>query len=1012
MNATRKYKFIFSAVLSIVFLIAGTIQATPGRYEQTLSGPGWKLWLDHNAVWANDDVYMPPVDVSVLPVNPPTCGWGKLDGKTDKVVDVPGTVEQHYWGAIGGAIPDVGGDYRGVSWWSRSFSLPASQRGKRVTIAFTAVNLRAEVFVNRKFVGYDVIGNSPFEIDITDAVNVGGENRLDVRITDPVGNFSWNDNILMRWGKNLVPAVHGFGGITGKVVLKVTDTVHVDDIYVQNKPKPREVEVFVTLGNTANADINGKLTLLIHELGSPANILWKKTVTCKVPVDGKALSLYVKAPKAKLWEFPGHRKLKMANMYEAKVVFESGDGTVRDTALQRFGFRWFDVRTKNGDPRFYLNGKRTFIMAAMTRGFWPVNGMFATDEMAKKDLEACIDLGYNMMLYHRAIGQPHSMDYCDLYGLFSYEEPGGYRLAPNKQDNIEGPDEQAFVWRREKLRRMMIRDRSRPSLLIYNLKNEARNAPDDDDERNMRMMYELDPSRITTYNSDRNRDVGATDFLEKDPYKMHFLPFDPTLRYHGWWDQHHWFSNAGHVDDNYNNPRFYLRHSIVRGDSLPKVPHDELIFWGEEGAFGTMVRIGKIKDRLKVTGAHGFREMEHLDWFETYDRFLDDTGFRSAYPTVDNLTLSLGRNMHYFHGRSIENVRMSNFADAYVLNGWGSGSTRTDIVDMYRNPTADPSILQYYTQPLYVAVKIRDKVLPAGDAPVADIFVINEVNLRGKHTLELDFVNSSDRKLFTKSYPVTITGGETFGELLVENVILPPVSAGYSTLNARITLGGVVKATGFDDVFAVDCSNSAGPGGKIAVIETDGAVAGYLNAARGISVASYTVGMGGLDCIIVGAHEFDDDIAREVCEQAASGVKLIVLVNADKWAEVVNAVSGSKPPTYQGEGIIRFGSLGRHFVGHSPFLRDLPQAQGMNWEYQTFYHTRNVSGLRIHPWGVDTIVAMGGQHTKDLLTSLCRIGLGEGEVFLSTLDIVSRLSSEKPQAVVAKKLLLNLIEVE
>ena len=51
------------------------------------------------------------------------------------------------------------------------------------------------------------------------------ENRLDVRITDPVGNFSWNDNILMRWGKNLIPAVHGFGGITGPVIIRATDHV-------------------------------------------------------------------------------------------------------------------------------------------------------------------------------------------------------------------------------------------------------------------------------------------------------------------------------------------------------------------------------------------------------------------------------------------------------------------------------------------------------------------------------------------------------------------------------------------------------------------------------------------------------------------------------------------------------------------------------------------------------------------------------------------------------------------
>ncbi|MCE5248874.1 hypothetical protein LLG96_01500 [bacterium] len=1005
-------------VITVTFLMCGTgiVSAGPGRWECELSGPGWMLWLDHAAVWADDDVYLPPVDVSKLPVNPPTCGWDRLEAACDKVVDVPGTVEAHYWGAIGGAIPDVGGDYRGVSWWSTTFDLDPSLSGKRITIAFTAVNLRAEVFVNHKLVGYDVIGNTPFEVDITGAVTFNGKNRLDVRITDPVGNFSWNDNILMRWGKNLVPAVHGFGGITGKVVLRATDAVHVDDIYVQNKPKVREAEVFVTLGNSSDAPKNGSLTLVVHELNRPSRVIWKNTVQCAVPPGVTEKSFMVKAPDAKLWEFAGHRIVREANLYEAEVVFESSDSAVRDTAAQRFGFRWFDIGVKNGDPRFYLNGKRVFIMAAMTRGFWPATGMFATEEMRKKDTETLIDLGFNMMLYHRAIGQPESMDICDLMGMFSYEEPGGYRVMPNKEDKIDGPDEQALLWRREKLRRMVIRDRSRPSLLIYNLKNEATKPPDEDDERNMRMVHTLDPSRILTYDSDRNRTIKPTDFLEKDPFKLHMKPFDDKFYYHGWWDQHHWFANAGYVDDNYNNPRFYLRYSIVRGDSLPLVPHDEIVFWGEEGAFGTMVRLQKIKERLEITGATGFREMEHLDWFDAYNRFLDESGFRAAYPTVDDLTLSLGRNMHYFHGRNIENVRMSNFADAYVLNGWGSASTRTDIVDMYRNPTSDPSILRYYTQPLYVAVKLRDKVLPKGSVPVADMFIINEENLKGRFTLELSCIAPDKKTVFTKTFPVTVTGGEEFGELLVEGVVLPQVSAaGYYRLDARLTDGSLVKATGYDDMFVVDYTSGAGFPARIAVIETDGAVGAFLKDSRGVNVSPFTAGSPDVDCIVIGTHDFPDSsdvLYGEVLKRAARGTKVIVLEHADRWAKQVNTALGSVPKPYAGGGIVRFGQQGRQFVGMSQYLAGLPQAQGMSWEYQVFYNTRDVSGIDLHPWNTEMIVALGAQDTKQIVCSLGRIPLGQGEVFLSTLDIVPALKSAKPQASVAKKLLLNLFEVK
>ncbi len=1005
--------------LAVILVLATCIysHAAPGRYEQKLSGEGWKLWLDHAAVWHDDDIYLPPVDISRLPVNPPSCGWDKLSLAKGKTVAVPGTVEEHYWGEIGGTIPDVGGDYRGVSWWSTEFYLAPDLAGKRIILAFESVNLRAEVFVNEQLVGYDVIGNTQFEVDAGKAVRFGQKNRLDIRITDPVGNFSWNDNILMRWGKNLIPAVHGFGGITGEIVLKAVDDVSVTDIYVQNTPKPKEANVIVSLDNAGGAEKSGNLTVTVHEWKNPAAVVWQKKVKATVPSDGTEISLKVKAPKAKLWELAGHRTYKEAALYEASVRFASKDGAIEDTDSQRFGFRYFTVGEKNGDKRFYLNGKRVFLIAAMTRGFWPKNGIFATPEMAKRDMEALIDMGYNMMLLHRAIGQPPVMEYADRMGLFTYEEPGGYRVWENKEDNITGPDQMALDQRRIKLERMVIRDRSLPSMVIYNLKNEARRAPDEDDVKNTKIVHELDPSRIITYNSDRNRDINWNERVDPDPYKLHMLPFDDTVHYRGWWDHHHWYAWAGYVDFNYNNPEFYLR-GVVNGptapapaDSLLRLDESEIIFWGEEGAFGTMVRLQKIKERLETDPPTGFRELEHIDWFEHYDRFLDESGFRSAYPTVDDLTLAMGRNMHYFHGRSLENVRMSNIADGYNLNGWGSASTRTDMVDMYRNPTGDPSILAYYSQPLYVAVKIRDKVQEVGDTPVADFWIINEANLKGKATLEITFKTPDGSTVHSESHPVSIKGGEEFGQLLVKEIKLPALKeSGYYMLNARITQNGVEKACGYDDIFAVDITAGFG-GAALGAIENDGVVETFLKDTFDVPVDT-SGNLRSAETIIVGKHDFGEDAEkyREILDKVVDGATLIVLDKADKWAEALNAVSMSKPPTYEGDGIIRRGNQGRLFVGNSHYLAGLPQAQSMGWEYQFFYQTGNVRGLKLHNWGTETIVALGAQHTKEILKALACVRLGQGKVILSTLNMLPALSSDAPQAAVAKKLLLNLVQ--
>ncbi|MFC1541967.1 glycoside hydrolase family 2 protein, partial [Candidatus Latescibacterota bacterium] len=989
-------------------LFVSSAGAEPGRWEREISGTGWKLWLDRDAEWLNDDIYLPPVDISAPPINPPTCGWKGLEYLHDKIVSVPGTVEEHFWGANGNPVGNAG-DFRGVSWWSTTFELDSSLIGKRFVLAFDSVNLRAEVYVNGKLAGYDVIGNSPFTVDITDMVTFGETNRLNIRVTDPVGNFNWNDNELYPWGENIVPGVHGFGGITGKIYLRATDVIHIDDIYMQNKTKFREVEAFITLGNSSGKQESGSLSLVIHDYKNQSAVLWEKTIPVTVPAESKELSIYVNAPEAKLWGKDN------PNLYVASATFTSDNGTTKDTMTRRFGFRWFNVGEKNGDKRFYINGERVFLFAAMSRGFWPKNGIFPTPEMALRDINTARKMGYNTAKFHRAIGQEYVMNVCDEKGHFAFEEPGGYRCMPE-------PDETAKIWRREKVRRMVMRDRSHPSVILYNFKNEAVNDPSGDDVQNMKMVHTLDPTRIVTYNSDRNRSIPHTERLEKDPIKMHMLPFDNTLYYHGWWDQHHWIPYVGYLDEYYENPQFYLRsvvnqaRKIERSDSLYRLEENEIIFWGEEGAGGTMVSLGKIKNELERISITGWREREHIDYYHEYDRFLDESGFRSSFPTVDDLTMALGKNLHYYHGRALENVRMSNIADAYVLNGWASGGTHSDLVDAYRNPTGDPSILAYYSQPLYLAVKIRDKAVGAGFAPIADIFIINEVDLKGRHKLEISLTDpeASGNEIFTESYNVRVTGGEEFGQLLIEDIQLPPLyKAGYYKLSAKLLDGNSVNAIGWDDIFVIDYMSGPGLHGSIAVIDTSGIINSFLKESRGVTFDDFNPNMPHLDYIIIGAHNYREVRRRgrqpgisatdPILDRVVNGTKLIILEHADLWAQDLDTIAVQYINTHH------WGRNGRLFTGKSDYLKGLPQSQSMNWEYQVLYEG-DIWGLGLGRLGVETIVAVAAQHRKEILDALCRIPFGNGSIYLNTMRILPELASEEPQSAAPKKIFLNLLE--
>ena len=131
-------------------------------------------------------------------------------------VGVPGTVEGYMQKGEGPS-----GDVNGVSWWTRKVKVPAFETGQRVVLKVESARQRTEVYVNGKLVGYDLVGNTPFAVDLTGSVKSGEECVLAFRVTDPGGNLDWRDGETITWGKYKLPVSHGFGGITGRVALEV-----------------------------------------------------------------------------------------------------------------------------------------------------------------------------------------------------------------------------------------------------------------------------------------------------------------------------------------------------------------------------------------------------------------------------------------------------------------------------------------------------------------------------------------------------------------------------------------------------------------------------------------------------------------------------------------------------------------------------------------------------------------------------------------------------------------------
>ncbi|NJK96829.1 MAG: hypothetical protein HC905_19645 [Bacteroidales bacterium] len=327
-------------------------------------------------------------------------------------------------------------------------------------------------------------------------------------------------------------------------------------------------------------------------------------------------------------------------------------------------------------------------------------------------------------------------------------------------------------------------------------------------------------------------------------------------------------------------------------------------------------------------------------------------------------------------------------------------------MDCYRNPKGDVSLIANYNQPLYLAVKARNKVFETNSKTLADIFIVNEFDVKGEFDLEVS-VSDEKKEFFKKTYPVSVTGGNVYGELLVKGIEITPDREGYCIIRAKLFRDKELITEGSDQLFTVMTDvKSVQPG--FTLMDSSDILAKYFSAAGIMNPGIYSGGRPKTSCLIVGAALPPENypIRHELYEWVAEGNTIIVAGSADKWAP-----SLGRREIIDFRGVKPLGSLwngGNYFVKEHPVFEGLPQNCVFNWEYQCFVqYKRNRYGLRLG--GDDVIVGASSDHRQELYSVVSIIPVGKGKIILSALDILGAIKEGNPSSVVAKKLLLNYI---
>ncbi|MEI6751868.1 MAG: PA14 domain-containing protein [Paludibacter sp.] len=829
--------FLFSTFL-FISLFTEIASAQP-RIENDLSGSGWKLLRDKDAKWKDDPFFLPPVNVALLPFNIPSGGWNSLNSPAAKDVSIPGTAEQYLQQKSG---PDS--VILGVTWWYRSLSIPKVATGTKILLRFEGTRYRSEIFVNQQLVGYDFIGNTPFDLDITRVVKSGQPAQLAVRITNPGGIYDWKDNNI-KWGTRTVAGSLGFGGITGRVKMVACNPVYVEDIYVQNTPVYTTVNAQVTIQNTLKKELVRDFTVRVLDKKSPTTEVFRAELkNVRLKPGSNTITTKISVPQAKLWD------VENPNLYLCEVSSKE-DNRLVDTDTKTFGFRWFELAGIGNDAMLRLNGKRIVLRTAISWGFWPASGNVPTPELAEKQIRTAKALGLNMLNFHRCIGQPLLLEKADELGLLYYEEPGNYAAA------TQFPFTRAMMT--ERLMRMVQRDRSHPSMIMYCMQNEVRDVPDSTFQvykNDMRDAHRLDPSRtiVRTSGWAQGNDID-------DQAKLNMRPFDSIQYMNGWYDFHRAAGMHTWLQSYYKSPDNYYSKTDNK---------KEIVYWGEEGALSSPPRIAKIKadlDKLSSPGWDGAMYNEQYTDFANYFKSKKLTPF---FLTIDALTSAMGAISLEHQGRKIENFRINNLADGYAVNGWESEilENHSGIVDCFRNPKADPAILAYYNQPLYIAVKTRQQVVEMPGKVLVDFYIVNEKNVTGNKTLQVSAKSPEGKVIFTKDIPVTVTGGDVYGQLLAQGIEIP-VNAGGGMYKLEAKLmdqTGLAITSGHDEVLGVDWKSVKLPGTG-AVWESGSTVFNFLKNEKATNVSVYKESLPKLDWAVVARSPKGGDMNLVPTEQ-------------------------------------------------------------------------------------------------------------------------------------------------
>lgn len=341
-----------------------------------------------------------------------------------------------------------------VGSYVRTFTLPEGWDARRTYIHFGGIYSAAFVWLNGQYVGYTQGSNNVAEFDLTKYLR-RGENRLAVQV------FRWSDGSYLE-----CQDMFRMSGIFRDVYIYNVPRTAVRDHYITARlfDGYRNARLHVRL-DVDNRDSLAAEKQLLLSLYDPAG---RKVAECPVSVGlrsgtgGSTCDVDMDLKDVLPWT------AETPNLYTLRVVQRGADGAEEMAFSTKYGFRDIKVR----GSQVYINGRRVLFKGVNRHDSDPLHGRAVRTESMLRDVLLMKQNNINTIRTSHYPNAARMYAMFDHYGLYVVDEAD---LEDHANQSIS--DRASWVPAfRDRIDRMVLRDRNHPSVVMWSLGNEAGNG--------------------------------------------------------------------------------------------------------------------------------------------------------------------------------------------------------------------------------------------------------------------------------------------------------------------------------------------------------------------------------------------------------------------------------------------------------------------------------------------------------------------------------------------------------